>query len=153
MLDLYQELRSLIARLNEERIDYVLCGGLALAVYGISRATIDIDLLIHRESLARAMALAHGLEFSIKAKPMTFAGETIEIHRVSKPDPDTGDLLSLDFLVVTPGIQEVWNQRELRDWEEGEFWVVSRQGLIQLKNLRKSGQDLDDIRKLKTEKE
>jgi hypothetical protein len=30
-----------------------------------------------------------------------------------------------------------------------EAWVVSREGLIYLKSLRSSGQDLDDIQKLK----
>jgi hypothetical protein len=34
-------------------------------------------------------------------------------------------------------------------WEEGRLWVVSREGLIYLKSLRGSGQDLDDIQKLK----
>ena len=51
MFDLYQELRKLIAALEEHQIDYALCGGLAMAVHDRPRATVDIDLLILSESL------------------------------------------------------------------------------------------------------
>mgnify|MGYP006285841549 FL=1 len=33
MLDLYEELLQVIRKLEQERIDYALCGGLAMAVY------------------------------------------------------------------------------------------------------------------------
>ena len=44
--DLFRELTSLLSALDEEGIDYALCGGLAMAVHGYPRATVDIDLLI-----------------------------------------------------------------------------------------------------------
>ena len=57
MLDLYEELRKLITAFDERRIDYALCGGLAMAVYDHPRATIDIDLLILAESLDQVLAI------------------------------------------------------------------------------------------------
>ena len=51
MLDLFDEFNKLVARFVECNIDYALWGGLALAVYGIPRATIDIDLMIQPRSL------------------------------------------------------------------------------------------------------
>ena len=147
MLDLYEELRSLIKRLDEDQIDYALCGGLALALYGIPRATVDIDILAQREDLEKIQKIAHGLEYILKANPMTFARGAIEIHRVSKKDEEAGDWFSLDFLLVTPPLKEVWETRQEVKWEEGKLWVVSREGLIFLKSLRGRGQDLDDIRK------
>jgi len=149
MLDLYEELKSIVKKLNESRIDYALCGGLALAVFGIPRATVDIDILIRRESLEKAQILAHGRGYIMRANPMAFAGGAIEIHRVSKKDEETGDWFSLDFLVVTPSIQKVWDTRQDVGWEGGKLRAVSREGLIFLKSLRGSGQDLDDIRRLK----
>jgi hypothetical protein len=149
MLDLYEELKILIRRLNQEKFDYALCGGLALALYGIPRATVDIDVLIQKENLEKVHTLAHGLGYIMKANPMTFAGGAVEIHRVSKEDEETGDWFSLDFLSVTPAIQEVWKSRREVEWEEQKLWVVSREGLIRLKSLRGSGQDLDDIQKLR----
>ena len=149
MLDLYEELKGLIARLDEGGIQYALCGGLALALYGIPRATVDIDILIQRESLAPIQAIVGGLGYIIKAEPMTFAQGDVEIHRFSKEDEETGYWLPLDFLLVTPRTERVWENRQERQWEEGTLWVVSQEGLIYLKSLRGSGQDLEDIQKLK----
>ncbi len=39
MLDLYEELKTLISRLNAAKVEYALCGGLALTVYGIPRGS------------------------------------------------------------------------------------------------------------------
>jgi len=149
MLDLYEELKTLVRHLNEAKIDYALCGGLALAVYGITRATVDIDILIEKKTLAEVHFTAQGLGYTLKAEPMTFAQGVVEIHRVSKIDPESRDLFSLDFLVVTPDIISVWEDRKEVEWEGGKLSVLSREGLITLKSLRKSGQDLDDIQKLK----
>ena len=149
MLDLYEELRALVGRLNEANINYALCGGLALALYGIPRATVDIDILIEKEYLDQVQTLTRGLGYIIKDEPMNFVQGGIEIHRVSKKDIETGYWLSLDFLLVTPLIQKVWDSRKEVEWEEGKIRVVSREGLLYLKSLRGSGQDLDDIQKLK----
>ncbi len=149
MLDLYEELKAVIAKLNEAQIDYALCGGMALAIHGIPRATVDIDILIQKESLEKVQIITRGLGYIIKAEPKTFAQGAIEVHRVSKVDPEGEDLLSMDFLFVTPEIEQIWENRQKVEWEEGKLWVVSREGLIRLKSLRGSGQDLDDIQKLK----
>ncbi|MBI1925807.1 nucleotidyl transferase AbiEii/AbiGii toxin family protein [Candidatus Poribacteria bacterium] len=148
MLELYDEFKALIAKLAEHKSDYALCGGLAMAVHGIPRATVDIDLLISVESLEAVKALAHELGYTLEAQPMKFAGGAIDIRRISKLDPDSGDLLMLDLLLVTPPIREVWESRIEVEWETEKLQVVSRAGLITLKSLRKSGQDLDDIKSL-----
>ncbi len=58
-------------------------------------------------------------------------------------------MLDLYEELKTPPIKEAWETRWQIEWEEGRIWVVSREGLIFLKSLRASGQDLDDIQKLK----
>jgi hypothetical protein len=151
MLDLYEELKLLVAELVARKIDYALCGGLALAVHGIPRATVDIDILIPKILLNNVQRLAIELGYTQIAEPMIFARGAVEIHRISKIDPDTRDLLSLDLLLVTPEIETVWSSRQEVGWEKGNLWVVSRNGLIALKSLRASGQDQDDVRKLKEE--
>jgi|SRR6185503_15374893 len=149
MLDLYDEFKSIIAALTEREIDYAVCGGLAMAVYGLARATVDIDLLIPAESLEEVKKVAKQLGYTIEAMPMTFAKRAVEIRRVSKLDPESGDLLVLDLLLVTPQIQEAWESRTDVEWEYGKLKAVSREGLIALKSLRASGQDLDDINRLR----
>ena len=145
MLDLYDEFRKLIAALDEHQIDYALCGGIAMAIYDRPRATVDIDLLILAQSLDDAMAIARALDYTILGLEMTFSDGAIEIRRISKIDRKTGHVLSLDLLLVTPEIQDVWNSRVQADWEGGTLSVVSREGLIRLKNMRGSAQDKADI--------
>lgn len=145
MFDLYYELRTLIAALEERQMDYALCGGLAMAVYDRTRATVDIDLLILSESLDLFMATATELGYRIRGLDMTFSNGAIEIRRTSKIDPVSGQVLSLDFLLVTPEIQRIWTSRVEADWEDGTLSVVSRAGLIELKTLSGRPQDIVDI--------
>jgi hypothetical protein len=148
IIDIYEELRTLIAVLNEQHIEYALCGGMAMAVHQRPRMTIDIDLLVQSESLDRVLALARELGYNIRGKDLSFANGAVEIRRVSKIDAESGDLLSLDFLLVTPAIRAAWDTRVESEWEGQPMTVVSRQGLIALKQLRMSGQDQDDIKAL-----
>jgi hypothetical protein len=80
---------------------------------------------------------------------MTFHKGAIEIRRLSKIDPSDGDLLTVDFLLVTPAVADAWNYRIRVASAKGSVFVVSREGLIILKSFRRSGQDLDDIELLK----
>ncbi|MEK6286258.1 MAG: hypothetical protein AABO57_10995 [Acidobacteriota bacterium] len=149
MFDLYEEFKSIVSALDERGIDYAVCGGLAMAVHGLPRATVDIDLLILGESLEEAKSLVRSLGYTIEAQPMTFHKGAIEIRRLSKIDPSDGDLLMIDFLLVTPAVAAAWNNRIRVASPKGSVFVVSREGLILLKSFRRSGQDLDDIERLK----
>lgn len=148
MLDIAEELRKLVAVFAEHQVDYALCGGMAMAIHGRLRATIDIDLLIPSESLDEVMTIAKSLGYNIPGKDMSFANGAVEIRRVSKIDLDDGELLSLDLLLVTPETLGIWESRVEAEWEGGKLSVVSARGLIALKQLRGSGQDLADIEAL-----
>jgi len=148
MLDLYEELKSLVRRLEETGTEYALCGGLAMAVHGVPRATVDIDILVPPGNLARVEELVRGLGFTIEANPMSFAGGEVRIRRFSKIDPDSEDVLSLDIVLVTDALEEVWRDRAPLEWEEGPLTVVDKRGLIRMKRLRGSDQDGADIRAL-----
>lgn len=149
-MDLLDELKQLVARLHDEGIEYALCGGLAMAVYALPRATLDIDIMIDASSLERTRDAVRRLGFSLNALPMQFQGEKIHIHRVSKVEPGTGETLSVDMLIVTPEVRQAWDSRMNVEWEGGVLSVVSPQGLILLKSFRKSGQDQDDIQYLRS---
>ncbi len=149
MFDLYEEFKSIVSALEEHGIEYAVCGGLAMAVYGLPRATVDIDLLILGERLDEVRELARTQGYTIEAFPMTFSRGAVEIRRVSKIDPETGIVLSVDLLLVTPEIVDIWQSRSEVAWESGNLWVVSRLGLIAMKSLRSSAQDLADIERLK----
>jgi len=148
MIDLVDELRALVGKLDEQNIEYALCGGMAMGVHGFARTTIDIDMLIPAESLDIVMTIAENLGYKIRGKNLSFKDGTIEIRRVSKIDSETGDLLPLDFLLVTPQLRAIWNSRIKAEWEGGRLSVVTRDGLVELKQLRNSSQDIADIQAL-----
>lgn len=148
MIDLLAELRRIVRALDDDRIDYALCGGVALAIYGIPRATIDIDLMILPPAVERAAAVLDGLGYQLRAADMTLAGGSVTISRVVKRDPDSEDFLMVDLLHVTENLHSVWQGRRRVAWDQGAIVTVSRDGLVSLKRMRGSGQDLDDIGKL-----
>jgi hypothetical protein len=144
-LDLYDEFAAIVAALEAGNVDYAICGGMAMAIHGFPRATVDVDLVVPLGAVERVLASARELGYTVPANPMSLADGAVEIRRVSKIDAVAHDVLSLDLLLVTPAIASVWNDRVRVRWEHGELWVVSRPGLIRLKRLRGSGQDRDDI--------
>jgi hypothetical protein len=148
VLDLLDEFRALVAALEAAGVEFAVCGGLAVAVHAHPRATLDVDLLLPAEHLDRAQQVARGLGYRLEAGRLVIRKDVIELVRLSKADPETGDLLPLDLLLVTPALEQVWATRERVGWQHGAVPVVSRAGLVAMKRLRGSGQDLDDIRAL-----
>lgn len=144
-MDLFEEFRNLLVTLRREEVPYALCGGLALAIYGITRATEDIDVLVDERSLPQLRAAAERLGFRFDPQPLVFKEGGVKIYRLFKAAGE--DLL--DLLLVTPLTQPAWDSQREMETEFGPVRVVSPAGLIYLKNLRRSGQDEDDIRKLK----
>jgi hypothetical protein len=148
VLDLIAEMRALRDSLQTAGIEYALCGGLAMAVHGYPRATIDIDLLVQEEDSETILSLAENLGFTFRALPMTFSAGKLRIRRITKLDPSDGSGLVLDLLIGSEELREVWETRRTVAWEGAPLKVVSPGGLIALKQLRSSAQDLADIEKL-----
>jgi hypothetical protein len=153
MIDIVEELKTLVAKFDDQDIEYALCGGVAMGVHGFMRMTMDIDFIILPQSLNTVLAIADSFGYKIRGKDLSFKDGNVEIRRISKIDPETGDILPLDFLLVTPAIQKMWDSRIDADWEGGRLSVVTRSALIELKKLRSSGQDLVDIERLLSDDE
>jgi hypothetical protein len=136
LLDIAEELDSIRGVLTERGIEFALCGG--MAIYGFVRATVDLDLLVRSEDVEAIEDAAASL------------GYVIDSHRISKTDAVAGDAMMLDLLVVTHGASEVWNEREIVIWRDKPLTVVS-EGLMTLKQLRGTPQDLADIERLPAE--
>ncbi len=149
-MNLLNELKEIIAAFNEQGIEYALCGGLAMAVYALPRATLDIDIIIEPESLKKTKQAMRRLGFTMEAEPMQFQGGKVLIHRLSKIDHESKEVLMLDMIIVTPDTHKAWESRISVEWEGGALSVVSPAGLIFLKSLRGSGQDRDDIQYLRS---
>ena len=79
----FEELTALVDALASAKVDYALCGAVALAVYGAPRATQDIDVLVRPEDVARVREVARGLGFTLESHPMKFSSG-FTVHRVVK---------------------------------------------------------------------
>ena len=150
MATLLQELAEIVSTLNTNGVEYAVCGGLALTIHGFPRATFDIDVLIKSDSLEIAYKLAAEKGYDIKGLDMSFKERAVEIRRVSKIDDD-GEVLSLDLLLVTPQVEDVWETREKLIWENRDLWIVSQEGLIKMKQLAGRAKDLIDIDRIQNE--
>ena len=153
MIDIVEELRTLVAKFDEQNIDYALCGGMAMGVHGFMRMTMDIDFMILPQSVNGVLDIARSLGYTIRGKDLSFKNGAVEIRRISKIDSEGGDILPLDFLLVTAATQRMWESRIIADWEGGRLSVVTRDALVELKRLRGSAQDIADIERLLGEDE
>jgi hypothetical protein len=148
MATLLEEFTNLTNALNERNIDYAVCGGWAMAILGFPRATVDIDLLILAENLDEVWQIAQDLGYHIEGLPLSLHDGKIEIRRISKIDRQTKTLITIDFLLVTDAIKEVWQTRKFFQWNRGIISSVSKDGLIFLKQISGRLQDLADIERL-----
>ena len=148
MASLLEEFTILIAEFERREIPYAVCGGLAMAIHGAPRATIDIDLMVQSEDLERSWETAKSLGYHVEGLPLNFDDGAVQIRRLSKIEPERKRLITVDFLLVTDRTRQVWADRERVTWTKGTISTVSREGLIELKRLSGRAQDLADIERL-----
>lgn len=109
---------------------------------------IDIDLVCPQEAIDGVKAAARDLGYKAETTLSDLANGKLTIACLTKFDSESEDYLMLDLLHGSPSIQQWWEQRNLVNTEFGELWVVSREGLKQLKGLRGNRQDEADIERL-----
>ncbi len=151
VIHLRTELLKIVRCLNDAEIDYGLCGGLAVAVHGYVRATKDIDILIRNDDLAGAREVLASIGYDLDAGVIKFDNGTekeTRLFRVSRADGPT--MTTLDLMLVTPILEEVWNNRETVRAYDTEIKVVSKVALIKMKELAGRYQDLADIESLRS---
>jgi hypothetical protein len=129
-------------------IEYAICGGFAVTLLGAPRLTKDIDLLVPRVHIERAKELLRPLGYTISARvPFGHGTEAfMEIERVSKFEGE--DFLTLDLLLVSPFLEDVWESRIRLEGHGRKLWVVDKMGLAKMKRQAGRPQDLLDLENL-----
>ncbi len=125
--DVYDTLRALVKRLDQEGLDYAVIGAMALAAHGYRRFTEDVDILLRPETLAsfreRLLGLGYLPAFAEAQKAFrdTRTGVKIEVMTTGeypgdgKPKP-----------VVFPDPVDARVDKE-------NLWVIGLEKLIELK--------------------
>jgi len=151
MAFLLDEFTKLIAAADAAELEYAVCGGLAMAIHGFPRATLDIDLMIREESLDEAFRICKENGYDIRGLDISFKDPILEIRRVSKIFGE--DVLCLDLLLVTDDVEDVWETRQEIVFQGRPMSVVSRDGLIKLKTRARRPQDMADIYRIENEED
>jgi len=147
MLDLYAELVRVVEALDAAGVPYALAGGLAVSVYTTPRATADIDLLIPRDGLERAVTALDPLGFRRAGRPMRVAAGRLEIQRLIKLEGP--DVLPVDLVLpVEPDLTALLEDRTSMSVEGRFVWVIGLRSLRRLKRLRGSPLDRADLEAL-----
>ena len=154
MPNLFEEFCAIVAALAESSVPFAVCGGLAMSIHARPRATIDVDLLVPAEAISSLVDTLAPLGYRRREAAVTrLAGGQVAMRRLTKIVTGDPDVMVVDVIEIQPGVtSEAWDSRVAAHWEKGVVTVVSRQGLIALKRLRGSPQDVADIRALEEDR-
>jgi hypothetical protein len=144
MLD---QLQSVFASFQKNDVKYLVIGGIAAVLYGVPRATFDLDILIessaeNAERLLKAM-IGAGLGTAELTNVDDVLAQEITIFK---------DRIRLDVQTFTPGIrfEEAWKRRVTMHYKGQKLEVLSRDDLIASKRASGRDVDLEDVRALES---
>ena len=142
---------KLFSKLDQENIRYLICGGLAVNIYGIPRMTADIDILIdfEEENVKKFEEALEELSFAsvipLKLQSLLdgqFRAEMIQQRNLIAYSyyNTRSNFINVDILITT-----MWESREVRKVDQASIHIVSLNHLIEMKRHANRKQDVQDI--------
>jgi hypothetical protein len=138
-------LKEVFASFQRHEVRYLVIGGIASILYGVPRATFDLDILIDATPENTKSLLDALVEAGLYTAEMVSVQEVLENEiTVFK------DLLRIDVQTFSPGLvfEEAWSRRNTMEYQGQEFNVLSRKDLIASKRASGRDVDLEDVRLL-----
>lgn len=150
-MNVFYEFHKVVQHLQEDRVDYALIGGVAVAIHTTPRFTKDIDLLIPEHEIARVADILKREGYFASATPWTFTDSGLTLHRFLKVHEL--DEMIVDVLVAGDDRhrQIIANACDAEAEGTGVIRVAAKADLIWLKRRRNSKQDQADIERLENE--
>lgn len=148
---------QLFQKLEQEKIRYLVCGGLAVNIYGIPRMTADIDILLDftGENLEKFETSIKILKYQsmIPLSILTFVSKKEREKAISEKNliaysyfNNLSNYMNLDVLIDAPFVfEEMWQEKEVREVEGVSVNIVSVNHLIGMKKYSNRKQDIDDV--------
>jgi hypothetical protein len=148
---------ELFEQLDKENVRYLLCGGLAVSIYGIPRSTADIDLLIdfEKENLEKFSSIMKQLKYT-SIVPVELSSLDSEVER--KRWKDDKNMIAISFFNQVSGVmhvdviinlpfkfEEFWAKKNNRDFNGINLNMISIENLIKMKEFSNRIQDKQDI--------
>lgn len=138
-------LQDVFRSFQQHDVKYVVIGGIAAILYGVPRATFDLDILIeatpdNAKRLIDALTDA-GLATASMTTVRDLLANEITIFK---------DRVRIDVQTSTPGVvfSDAWRRRKIMVYQGQEFSILSKADLILAKCAAGRDIDLEDVRLL-----
>lgn len=127
---------------QQHKVRYMVIGGVASVLYGVPRATFDLDILIEATTENAQRLLAALVEAGFGTATMTNARDIVE-HEITV----FNDRVRIDAHTCTPGVsfQDAWSRRKTLTYQGQDFFILSREDLIAVKRASGRQVDLEDV--------
>ena len=132
-------LKEIFGSFQNHNVRYLVIGGIAAVLYGVPRATFDLDILIEPTLENARRLLSALLDSGLGTASLTNAEEVLSTEiTVFK------DRVRLDVQTETPGIEfgDAWERKSVMTYQGQQLFVASLQDLIASK--RAAGSIPDD---------
>ena len=138
-------LQDVFASFQKHEVKYVVIGGIAAVLYGVPRATFDLDILIEATPDNVQRLLDALLEAGLGTASLISADELLA-NEISV----FNDWVRIDVRTSTPGLrfEDGWQNRETMEYQGQTFHIVSKDDLIASKRASGREVDLEDVRLL-----
>jgi predicted nucleotidyltransferase len=138
-------LKDVFKFFQQHEVKYIVIGGIAAVLYGVPRATFDLDIFIEasRENAGRLLdALT---DAGMGTATLTNADEIL-----SNEITIFKDRVRIDVQTSTPGLnfEDAWARRNTMTYQGQSFYVASLEDLISSKRSAGRAVDLEDVRLL-----
>ena len=143
MLD---QLKDVFASFQKHDVKYVVIGGIASVLYGVPRATFDLDILI-KADLQNARRLLDALLDAQLGTAGLSSPEELLKHEITIFE----DRIRIDVQSFTPGLnfKDAWKNKVTMEYHGQSFFIVSKSDLIKSKSATGREVDLKDVQILR----
>ena len=148
MADLFNEhFRDFIQALNEQQVEYVLVGGMAVILHGYVRTTGDMDIWVNKTKLNYQRLVKAYTQFGMPLFDMTesaFLSDQYDVWSIGAPP------VKIEVMTAVKGLNFNETFETAQVYEEGGLRIrfIDVDHLIKAKKASGRFRDLDDIEQL-----
>ncbi len=143
-------LKDVFKSFQKHEVKYLVIGGIAATLYGVPRATFDMDILIEASQKNVTLLLSALLDAGFGTAGIVSVDSILE-NEITIFD----DRIRIDVQTRTPGLDfaKAWERRETMTYRGQEFQIVSKEDLIASKKAAGRDIDIEDVKQLEIDEQ